>query len=189
MGITMRIEKCCPGYIASRKKISALWLVFYRAIAAGIFLTGYFITHTRANVFTVLAVLLVLPAAKRVINLVVMLPKKSVSKERYDKMAREADGAVILADYVFSSTEKIMHLDFAVVKNGNVLAVIAGGKQDIEYMKKYFSDCVRKAAGNYHVSFFETDEQLLQKLPRLSKTEGEAETEEKLVELLRSLAV
>lgn len=185
----MRIEKCCPGYISNRKKISALWLLLYAAIAAGIFLAGYFFTHTRANVFTVLAVLLVLPAAKRVVNLVVMLPKKSVSKERYDAVEKEAGEAVVLTDYVFSSTEKIMHLDFVVIKNGNVMAVAAPSKQDIDYMKKYFTDCVHKAA-SYHVAFFETDEQLIKRLAGLEdRVEDEQEKVEKLTEHLRSLAV
>lgn len=185
----MRIDKCCPGYISNRKKISALWLLLYVAIAAGIFLAGYFLTHTRANVLTVLAVLLVLPAAKRVVNLVVMLPKKSVDMERYDAVKKEAGEAVILADYVFTSTEKIMHLDFVVIKNGNVLAVAAPSKQDEDYMKKYFTDNVHRAASSYHVAFFETDEQLIKRLIRLPKEAGGLETDEKMVEHLRSLAV
>lgn len=189
----MRIEKCCPGYISNRKKISALWLLFYVAIAAGIFLAGYFLTHTRANVFTVLAVLLVLPAAKRVVNLIVMLPKKSVPEERYHAVEKEAGKAVILTDYVFSSTEKIMHLDFVVIKNGNVMAVVAPSNQDVEYMKKYFTDCVHKAASSYHTAFFETDEQLIKRLKTLGGSEDGQDADEKkessLVEHLRSFAV
>lgn len=185
----MRVEKCCPGYISSRKKISSLWLVFYTAIAAAIFMAGYLWTHTRANIFTVFAVLLVLPAAKRVVNLVVMLPKKGVSAERYARMEKEAGEAVILTDYVFSSTEKIMHLDFVVLKNCNVIAVVAGSEQDVEYMKKYFTDCVHRFASDYHVRFFEKDDEAIKQFSRLSQAEAEPETEEKLVEHLRSMAV
>lgn len=189
----MRVEKCCPGYISSRKKISSLWLVFYTAIAAAIFMAGYLWTHTRANIFTVFAVLLVLPAAKRVVNLVVMLPKKGVSAERYARMEKEAGEAVILTDYVFSSTEKIMHLDFVVIKNGNVMAVVAPSNQDVEYMKKYFTDCVHKAASSYHTAFFETDEQLIKRLKTLGGSEDGQDADEKkessLVEHLRSFAV
>ncbi len=187
----MRIEKCCPGYISNRKKISALWLLFYVVIAAGIFLAGYFLTHTRANVFTVLAVLLILPAAKRVVNLVVMLPKRSVSKERFHAVEKEAGKAVILTDYVFSSTEKIMHLDFVVIRDGNVMAVAATSKQDIEYMKKYFTDCVHRAASSYHVAFFGTDEQLIKRLAGLEGAEDEdgQKRDEKLAGHLRSFAV
>ena len=185
----MKIDKCELGYIAKKKKISFLWLMVSVLIGVAIFLIGYFWTHTRANIFTVFAVLLVLPAAKRVVNLVVMLPKKGVSAERYARMEKEAGEAVILTDYVFSSTEKIMHLDFVVLKNCNVIAVVAGSEQDVEYMKKYFTDCVHRFASDFHVRFFEKDDEAIKQFSRLSQAEAEPETEEKLVEHLRSMAV
>ena len=185
----MIVDKCNPGYITNRQKISILWILVYIVIAAGIFLAGYLWTHTRANVLTVIAVLMVLPAAKRVVNLVVMLPRKSVSKERLEAIKKEVGEGIILSEYVFTSTEKIMHLDFVVIKNGNVLAVKASSKQDVEYMKKYFTDSVHKAASAYNVKIFDTDEELVKQLSRLTQIEGAPEKEEKVVEYLRSLAV
>ncbi len=185
----MIVDKCNPGYIANRKKISLLWLLGYLVVAVGIFLIGYFWTHTRANVLTVLAVLMVLPAAKRVVNLVVMIPRKSVSAERFEAVQAEVGEGILFTDYVFTSTEKIMHLDFVVIKNGNVLAVTAPSRQDVEYMKKYLEDCVHKAAPSYHVRVFDTDQELVKQLSRMSQVEGEKESEEKVVEFLRSLAV
>jgi hypothetical protein len=185
----MVVEKCNSGYINNRKKISFLWLLAYIVIAAAIFLVGYLWTHTRANVFTVMAVLMVLPAAKRIVNLIVMLPRKSVEKSRYEEMKKQVGTGVLLTDYVFTSTEKIMHLDFVVIKNGNVLAVTAPSKQDSEYMKKYLTDSVHKAASGYVVKVFDSDEQLLKYLLGMSRIEGAKEKEEKVVEYLRSLAV
>ena len=102
---------------------------------------------------------------------------------------KEVGEGIILSDYVFTSTEKIMHLDFVVIKNGNVLAVKASSKQDVEYMKKYFTDSVHKAASAYNVKIFDTDEELVKQLSRLTQIEGAPEKEEKVVEYLRSLAV
>lgn len=185
----MIVEKCSPGYITSRKKISALWLFIFIVVAVGIFLAGYFWTHTRANVLTVFAVLMVLPGAKRVVNLIVMLPRKSVGKERFEKVKKAAGEGVVFTDYVFTSTEKIMHLDFVVIKNGNVLGVTAPSRQDVTYMKKYLADSVHKVASSYIVTVFDSDEQMIKQLSRLSQIEGEPEKEEKVVEYLRSLAV
>jgi hypothetical protein len=185
----MVVEKCNSGYINNRKKISFLWLLFYIVIAAAIFLVGYLWTQTRANVLTVMAVLMVLPAAKRIVNLIVMLPRKSVEKSRYEEMKKQVGTGVLLADYVFTSTEKIMHLDFVVIKDGNVLAVTAPSKQDSEYMKKYLADSVHKAASGYVVKVFDSDEQLLKQLSGMRRIEGAKEKEEKVVEYLRSLAV
>jgi hypothetical protein len=152
-------------------------------------LIGYFITHVRANIFTVLSVLLVLPAAKRMVSLIVLMPKKGVSPERYERMEAAAGEGILYTDYVFTSTEKIMHLDFLLIKNGNVLGVVAPSKQDRTYLDKYLSDCVHKAAPGYHVRLFENDDEMIRHLERLTQAEPNKEKEKALVGYLHSLAM
>lgn len=118
----MMYEKCTLGYLTKRKKAEILWIVFFVVLGVAIFLTGYLWSGVRANIFTVMAVLLVLPAAKHLVALIAMFRKKGVTKERYDKVKTAAGQAVLYTDYVFTSTEKIMHLDFLLVKNGMFLA-------------------------------------------------------------------
>lgn len=183
------VDKGSPGYIKNQKKVSLLWLLLFVVIGLVIFLIGYFLTHTRANIFTVAAVLMVLPAAKRIVNLIVMLPRASVAQERYDRMKDAVGDAVLYTDYVFTSTEKIMHLDFVVIKNGNVLGVIAPSKQDVDYMKKYVSDSIHKMAPDFKVRLFDTDEQLINYLSKMSRVEAAPAREEKIAEYLHSLAV
>lgn len=182
-------DKCKPGYISNQKKVSIFWLLIFIAIGVGIFLIGYFWTHTRANIFTVIAVLMVLPAAKRIVGLIVMLPRKSVEQERFDKMKQAVGEAVLYTDYVFTSTEKIMHLDFVVIKNGNVLGVIAPSKQDVPYLKKHFSDSIHKLAPDFKVRLFENDEELMKHLSKMTSLEVAPAREEKIAEYLHSLAV
>lgn len=185
----MKIEKGMQGYIKKRKQADLLWLLLFVALGAGIFLTGYFLTHVRANIFTVLSVLMVLPAAKRIVALIVLLPRKGVSEERYEKVRVLTENGTLYADYVFTSTDKIMHLDFLLVKNGNVLGVTGSSRQDVEYMKKYLTDCVKKTASGYHVRIFDTDEELASHLQHLTKVEAEESREKALLEYLHSLAM
>lgn len=185
----MKTDKCELGYISKKKKISFLWLMVSVLIGVAIFLVGYFWTHTRANIFTVVAVLMVLPAAKHIVSLIIMFPHKGVSRERFEKIKEAAGDAVLLTEYVFTSTEKIMNLDFVLIKNGNVLGVLSTSKQDVDYMKKYLTDSVHKVAPSFHVKVFDTDMQLLKQLDKLAQVEAEKAREEKVVEYLRSLAV
>lgn len=209
----MKIEKCEPGYISHNKKINILWLIGFVLIAIGIFLIGYLWMHTRANIFTVLAVLMVLPAAKRVVALVVMMPRKEIDRKRYDEMKDLAGDSVLFTDYVFTSTEKIMHLDFLLIRAGHVLAVPAKSVQDIEYMKKYLTDSVHKIVPDYPVEVFDRDEEMQEALKALEQSETlddsevlehplaledqealerqetDVEKEDRLLEYLRSLAV
>ena len=178
----MMYEKCTLGYLTKRKKAEILWIVFFVVLGVAIFLTGYLWSGVRANIFTVMAVLLVLPAAKHLVALIAMFRKKGVTKERYDKVKTAAGQAVLYTDYVFTSTEKIMHLDFLLVKNGNVLGVIAKSKQDVPYLKQYLTDVVKKTAPSYHVRLFESDEKLISHLQRLTQEEASENSEKTLVD-------
>ena len=182
-------RKCEFGYIQKQKTFQSLMLLLFVAVGVGLFLAGLLITGTRANIFTVIAVLMVLPAAKRVVALVVMVPRKGVDRDRYEKVSQASGGGILFTDYVFTSSEKIMHLDFLLIKNGNVLGVTASSRQDVDYMKKYLADSVHKAASEFHTKVFDSDEEMLRHLDRLTQVEADEGRTEKVREYLHSLAV
>ena len=185
----MRIEKCQVGYIKQEKKVNWLWLLAFIVIALAVFIAGYLWTHTRANVFTVLSVLMVLPAAKRVVGLVVFLPRKGVDRARYEFIHSKAKEGILLAEYVFTSTEKIMHLDFVLIWKGKTLAVVAPSIQDKNYMIHYLEENVHRIAKEYEVKVFEKDEELLDFLEKNSGGDLTVESDEKVAAHLRTLAV
>lgn len=189
--------KCEPDYIKKQKIFQSCMLLVFIAIGAGLFLAGFLITKTRANIFTVLAILMVLPAAKRVIALVVMLPRRSVERERYDRMKSALpSNQVLLTDYVFTSTDKVMSLDFVIIGGQTVTGVCPGGhapdtaagKREREYMTDYLGKVVQGAAPEYRVRLVETDEQFFE---RYAKTGGkvEPETDEERDAVIKSLKI
>ena len=177
----MKIEKGEWGYLNRQKKMNLLCLAGFVLAGVAIFLVGYLWTHTRA-------ILMVLPAAKRIVALVVLLPRKSVGRERYERVREMAGDGILLVDYVFTSTEKIMCLDFLFIKNGNVLAVPAAG-QDVEYIKKYLTDSVHRADASFHVQLADSDKKLRSQMERLAESPASPESEQAVLSALRILAV
>lgn len=186
--------KCGLGYIAKQKKFQSLMLLVFIAVGIGLFFTGYLITGTRANVFTVLGILMVLPGAKRVIALVVMVPRRSVEVERYERMMQTVDGkGEVLTDYVFTSPDKIMGLDFVVVQNHNVLGILDGKKQDVKYITEYLKKGVGDTVSGYQVRIFSSDEEFYafyKKMNQEIREEGQAAAkQEEVIRYLKVLAV
>lgn len=170
--------KCEPGYIQRQKRFQAVMLLVFIAIGIGLFLIGFVATKTRANVFTVLAILMVLPGAKRVIALVVMAPRRSVEQKRYDRM-REAlsPDAVLLTDYVFTSSEKIMNLDFVIVEGREVIGIRSVNerkrtRETGEYMKDYLEKGIAGVADGYRVNILDSDESFFRQYKRDGRAEG-----------------
>lgn len=192
--------KCEPGYIRKQKIFQSCVLLGFIAAAVGLFLFGFLITKTRANIFTVLAILMVLPAAKRVITLVVMLPRRSVERERYDRMKSTiSPDEVLLTDYVFTSVDKVMSLDFVIIGGQTVTGVCPGGhavdsaagKKEREYMLDYLSKSVQETVPEYRIQLAETDEQFYEQYAETSGKENSGSDEERdeIVKCLKILAV
>ena len=70
-----RPAKGCPGYIDAQKKSRIMKTLLYVLIGIAIFVLGLCLNKfEKSNIFTVIAVLMVLPAAKALISVIVLLP-------------------------------------------------------------------------------------------------------------------
>ena len=101
----------------------------------------------------------------------------------------EPDEAVIFTDYIFTSQEKIMMLDFLVEKRGNIIALPTKGSDDIDYIKKYITDGVRKISDHHHILFVGSDDELARKLKGIVAVAIDDKTRREVLAYLKSLAV
>lgn len=178
------------GYINQRKKKTIAASVAILAVAAAIFVTGLFLNKmSKANIFTILAVLCVLPWAKQIVALVVLFPYHSVTRERYDKVAVMVGKPVRLyTDLVITSSEKIMNLDFAVVGYGQVIALVGKNGQDVAYIRRYLSEGVANWGG-YKVKVLESEKLFFDEVMKLDVKETDEGEAERVNSYLLSLMV
>lgn len=187
----MKIERGGFGYIAARKKRALFGVLLLAVLGVGIFLLGLFLNKmSNRNIFTVLAVLFVLPGAKFLTRLIVLYPYQSVERKRYDKVKEKlVSGAILYTDLVITSPEKVMHLDFAVVGNGQVLALLGTGKQELSYVKKYLTEGVRNWGSGYTVKVTDSEKTFLADVAAMKEKEVDGEEEAKVCSYLTSLIV
>ena len=185
------MKKCEYGYIKREKKKKILITLLYAVIGVAIFLTGYYLNdQSKSNVFTVVSILLVLPAAKYVVGFIVLVPFHTVAKEDYEKLTEPfAEEDVVFSDYVFTSAEKVMGLSCLVLSTGNAIGLAANGKQDISYINKYLKDGIRKVSPEFKVKIV-SDEKEFHRLYEKKIASDITDNQQKAVEdWLRSLAV
>lgn len=179
------------GYIDMRKKRAFLGVILMMIIGVSIFILGLLLNKmSNRNIFTVIAVLFVLPGAKYLVRLIVLWPYRSVSRQKYDKVREKlVPGAVLYTDLVITSPEKIMHLDFAVVGNGQVLALLGNGKQELSYVRKYVTEGVRNWGNSYQVKIVESEKTFLADVASMAQKDMDEEEEAKVHSYLISLIV
>lgn len=134
-----KIQRGSYGYIRNKKQKKIIGLVVLLILAAAIFIVGLFLNKfSKANIFTVIAILVVLPWAKVLTAYIVLFPYRTPARDKYDKIKQfETDGLRIYSDLVITSEEKVMNLDFLVIGSQKVYGVLGKDKQDLTYINQY----------------------------------------------------
>lgn len=176
----MKTERGEYGYLNQRKKRALFHTLLMIGIGMAVFLIGLLLNKMEAsNIFTIAAVLMVLPAAKSLVAVIVLFPyqeTKKEEKERLDTYAKEGD--VIFYDVVFTSSEKVMHLNQIYVTDHQLIGISLRKKDNIKAAKEYLEKELGIRELSY-VVFLTNEESALKKRMALRKQEPvRAEQEE-----------
>lgn len=163
------LERGSFQYIRRRKLRLTLMVIGMVLLGVIIFISGLFINKfDKANICTVLAVLMVLPAAKFLVLLIVVFPFHSVSRERYESVKTKVnDTLILMTDMVITSPEKVMNLDFVLLTDNQVIALIGKKNQDSSYVEKYLKQSLKENGFiDYTVKVCEEEKQFLTIIPQ-----------------------
>ena len=160
---TEKIKRGSYGYIKNCKRKKIVAMAVLMAAAVVIFTIGLFLNKfSKANIFTVVAILLVLPWAKVLTAYIVMFPYHTPSKEQYKEVKRfETEGLRIYSDLVITSEEKVMNLDFLVIGNQKVYGVIGKENQDLAYINQYLKKGITNQTNGMDVKMVKEFKQFL----------------------------
>lgn len=146
-----KINKGEPGYLNYKKVFLLTTVLIFVVIVAVFFFTGYIRYKSTKTIFTVLAVLMVLPAAKQFVIYAVIAPYKSVGIEIYNRiyeLAKENE-VCIVSDMVITNQERVSNIDIICIKGGRILGYFSNKKTDNNFITEYLKDII---SPNYKVN-------------------------------------
>lgn len=120
------------GYIDyQRKRVLLITLVLY-VCAIGIYLLGYLTLHTNKSIWSILAVLAVLPASKSMVNLIMFLRFRSLNMSDFEEYKEAGSDAPALYEAPFTTYEKTFFTEALMCRNNTVSVCYLGkpGKKD-----------------------------------------------------------
>lgn len=186
-----RIERCEYGRINAEKRKNIIGALSMVAIGVAIFILGLCLNKfEKTNIFTVVAVLFVLPMARYLTTVIVLLPYKTPDKVLYEQVKSVVpQGSILFSDYVFTSGERAMGMSFFALTGNELIGLAVSGKEKTEKMKEYLSAELKRRAIPGKVIIHKEQDKFLSALKKIDvATRTETEMQE-LVEFLRSLAV
>lgn len=139
----MKIEKGQPGYLKALKTKYLTGALAEFAIVAAVFILGYVQTKTKQNLFTIVAVVGCLPAAKMLVEYITVYPHRGIEPEKYMEIEEKAPLVMRLYDMLITSTEKAMPVD-ALVISGHVVCGYTGSlRTDEAVLSKHIKDVLK----------------------------------------------
>ena len=138
-----KVTKGKAGYLAEKKKRLGLQALAEFAVVALILIIGYVITKTRLNIFTVVAIVGCLPAARVLVEFIAMFPYRSIE----GKVQCEIDekGALLTRAYdmVITDGEHIMPVSAVAISNHKVFGYAPNPKTDPEMAAAYIKQILK----------------------------------------------
>ncbi len=188
-----KLERGQYGYLIEKKQKALFGTFLMVLIGIVIFITGLLLNKMEAtNVFTVIAICMVMPAAKYFVSYVVLFPYKPMSletKNRLDSYAKEDD--TVLYDVVFTSSEKVMHLDCIYVTGHQIVGYTSRKKDNVQVMQDYLKKELKLRCLSY-VIYIATEEKQLKDRMKLrgdETAETNTEVKEEVLSMLRTFTV
>ena len=139
----MKIEKGQIGYLNELKRKYLLRALVEFAIVAAVFLLGYVQTKTKQNLFTIVAVVGCLPAAKMLVEFITVYPHKGIEQEKFHEIEEKAPLVMRLYDILFTSEQKAMPVDALVISGHVVCGYASSPRTDEEALAKHIKSVLK----------------------------------------------
>lgn len=184
-----KLEKGELHYISIKKREQLINTFIFALIGIGIFLIGYILNDfSRKNIFTILAMLMTLPAARALTNAVLFFPYHDADAKEYKQLSDIIPSdAKFYASLVMTSAEKVMNLDFLIIGGGYIFGCLGKEKQDIHYIQSYLKKGVNTLSHCYEVKVVAEKKQFLEMVKKAPVKEIEKQEQQKVREYLNSL--
>ena len=157
-----KVEKGEFGYLAYKKSRNMIKTIIAFAVVLVIFIIGFIIWKSKNNYLTMLAVVLVLPAAKFAVSYFVLIPHKNCDEELKSAIEERKGELNSVYDLVVSNKQKPVGIMAAVISDNQILAYTSAAKADKnlfetsvkEFLKNEdtYLEKVKNAALNFDVS-------------------------------------
>ncbi|MBR4173792.1 MAG: hypothetical protein IKR56_00455 [Lachnospiraceae bacterium] len=185
------------GYIDRMKKASLIRTGLFFLAALIIFAAGYFIWGKKENYLTILAVLVILPAARSLVNSIMYLRFKSCSlevRERVDELIKEAGKEQTAPAHCFYDSVLTVErggsyfVSLFFISTDLIAGLTPQNKHHVKIMKEHLEQMLENNnLKKVKVLIYNNEEEFFAKFKTMVNTKDEDALTQREVEILRLL--
>ena len=153
------------GYIRKQLVFEIIKTVIMFAMAFGIFLIGYMTLQTKKSLWSVFAVLALLPASKSLVGVIMLARFKSLSDDEYSMFAEKVGTLPVLYENILTTTGKTFFVPVLCCRSSDLIAYT---QNDADQVKAHLDSVMITAGYKVSVKVF-TDKQAFCKRAKVMK--------------------
>lgn len=177
-------------YANYKKKVDVVVMIVLFALALGIFCIGYFSTGTKANLFSVIAVLGLLPACKQVVAVIMSMRVKACdidTKEKLDSHLGELFG---MYNLYFTSYDKNFALTHLVVMDKQIICLASDKNfKEKEFIEHLSELILKEGVKDSFLKVFTDIEKYVNRLDELNNLETVKMANGEIVNLICNVTI
>ena len=182
-----KVKKGEYGYIEFKRKSQLVITMIFFILIAVILYTGYGIFNNKKNILTVFAAVLAIPTAKYAVTYIILIPRKSITRDEYDKL-ETIYGINKSFDYVVTSQDKIFCVPCLAVKDNSMYLYMNTEKVKEKYVVDYLNTMVGKEFKINTIKVFKDYSVFFNEVRKLSGNMP-GKNDEKIIEELKNISV
>ena len=191
----MKINKGNAGYINNRKKRVFIKALIQFGLSFALLAIGIITTKSRMNALTIVAILGCLPAAKTLVEYIMLFPHHSFAMETEKEISGKTENITVIYDMVFTSEHNIMPVECIAISGNTICGYASSKKTDLtftaQHIKKIlnangFADVSVKIFDNY--TAFVTRAEGMQNIAAVEKKDTK-QKEEKIANVILNISL
>ncbi len=161
-----RALKGTYGYIRKQTVFETVKTIVMFVMAFGLFFIGYYTLHTKKSLWSILAVLALLPASRSLVGLIMLLRFRSLSNDSYLRY-KEAISVPVLYENILTTASRSFYLPVICFAKGVVTAYADIAPSDVNEISSHLTTVLKNAGHNTVVKVFADESAFLKRAGEL----------------------
>lgn len=165
------------GYLKYKKKISLIIMLASFLVILVVFITGIIITGDKNNIFTVMAAVLTLPAAKFAVAYFILVPHHSTPLDVYNETNNKFQGLYCCYDLIFSNKESPIGTQTVCISDTLIIAYTDEDKANKKLFESSVKEFLERDGLSVNVNLYTDLKSFTSKAKYISSSSGDSKTE------------
>ncbi|MBR0399167.1 MAG: hypothetical protein IJI10_13055 [Eubacterium sp.] len=158
----MKGQKGEYGYIKRQKRVRLIRTVLFFVAAFAVFFAGVYLNHgDKRSIYTVIAMVGVIPAAMAAVSAIMIWLRPSMDAELYRRISSVSGNLQMLYELFLTTREKNLYLDAAVITGDQVVAYTHEdvSTADLHFFEEHITRSLRTSGLKRSVKIFDSGNQ------------------------------